>query len=162
MAKNGFKILDSDMHVMEPPDLWERYIDSKFKARAPRGVISSVSVEPDEATVKQVIGFMSGRSIVFSTDYPHGDSKYPQAVDHFLKLPLSDEDRRKKILWDNCAVLRNSNLREAAPISREIGAVERRARVSACRIRHGNDDGDDADDSPPSLPLRSQAGQAKR
>jgi uncharacterized protein len=41
MAKNGFKILDSDMHVMEPPDLWDRYIDSKFKARAPRGVTSS-------------------------------------------------------------------------------------------------------------------------
>ena len=41
MAKNGFKILDSDMHIMEPPDLWERYIDQKFKARAPRGVTSS-------------------------------------------------------------------------------------------------------------------------
>ncbi len=41
MAKNGFKILDSDMHIMEPPDLWERYIDSKFKARAPRGVVSN-------------------------------------------------------------------------------------------------------------------------
>jgi predicted TIM-barrel fold metal-dependent hydrolase len=40
MAKNGFKILDSDMHIMEPPDLWEKYIDSKFKALAPRGVIS--------------------------------------------------------------------------------------------------------------------------
>jgi len=26
------------MHIMEPPDLWERYIDAKFKARAPRGV----------------------------------------------------------------------------------------------------------------------------
>jgi uncharacterized protein len=35
----------------------------------------AVSVEPDEATVKQVIEFMGGRSIVFSTDYPHGDSK---------------------------------------------------------------------------------------
>ena len=40
MAKQGFKILDSDMHVMEPPDLWERYIDSKYKSRAPRGVTS--------------------------------------------------------------------------------------------------------------------------
>ena len=40
MAKNGFKILDSDMHIMEPPDLWEKYIDSQFKAHAPRGVIS--------------------------------------------------------------------------------------------------------------------------
>src|SRR5512143_1010066 len=40
MAKNGFKIIDSDMHIMEPPDLWERYIDKKFKDRAPRGVVS--------------------------------------------------------------------------------------------------------------------------
>jgi hypothetical protein len=23
MAKNGFKLLDSDMHIVEPPDLWE-------------------------------------------------------------------------------------------------------------------------------------------
>ena len=40
MAKQGFKILDSDMHIMEPPDLWERYIEDKYKARAPRGVQS--------------------------------------------------------------------------------------------------------------------------
>ena len=37
MAKQKFKILDSDMHVMEPPDLWEQYIDKPFKHRAPRG-----------------------------------------------------------------------------------------------------------------------------
>ena len=37
MAKNGFKVLDSDMHCMEPPDLWERYIDPPFKHRAPKG-----------------------------------------------------------------------------------------------------------------------------
>src|ERR1041384_2405454 len=40
MAKNGFKIIDSDMHVMEPPELWERYIDAKYRHLAPRGVTS--------------------------------------------------------------------------------------------------------------------------
>jgi len=25
--KYGFKIIDSDMHIMEPPDPWERYMD---------------------------------------------------------------------------------------------------------------------------------------
>jgi hypothetical protein len=40
MAKQGFKILDSDMHIMEPPDLWERYIESKYKSQAPRGITS--------------------------------------------------------------------------------------------------------------------------
>ncbi len=36
MAKNGFQMIDAEMHVMEPVDLWERYIDPEFKARAPR------------------------------------------------------------------------------------------------------------------------------
>jgi len=49
-----------------------------------------------------VIEHLGGRGIVFSTDYPHGDSKYPKAVDHFLQLPITDTDKRK-ILWDNCA-----------------------------------------------------------
>ena len=36
MAKHGFRMIDAEMHVMEPVDLWERYIDPEFKARAPR------------------------------------------------------------------------------------------------------------------------------
>jgi hypothetical protein len=30
VAKNGFKAMDSDLHVLEPADLWERYIDPAF------------------------------------------------------------------------------------------------------------------------------------
>jgi hypothetical protein len=40
MTKNGMKVLDSDMHLMEPVDLWQRYIDAKYKTDAPRGVTS--------------------------------------------------------------------------------------------------------------------------
>jgi hypothetical protein len=36
MAKNGFKLIDAEMHVMEPVDLWQRYIDPEFRDRAPR------------------------------------------------------------------------------------------------------------------------------
>ena len=35
MAKNGFKVMDSDMHVQEPFDLWLNYIDPAYKDRAP-------------------------------------------------------------------------------------------------------------------------------
>ena len=71
------------------------------------------SVEADEEPVKYAIDWMPNKNLVFSTDYPHGDSKYPHAVDRFLrlgdsdkeqKLGVSDEDKRK-ILWDNCADL---------------------------------------------------------
>jgi uncharacterized protein len=61
-----------------------------------------VSVEPDEHGVKYVIDYIGTDRLVFSTDYPHGDSKFPDAVGTFLDLPISNEDKRK-ILWDNCA-----------------------------------------------------------
>ncbi len=61
-----------------------------------------ISVEPDEETVKYVIDYMGSERIVFSTDYPHGDSKFPNAVERFLQLSIAEEDKRK-ILWDNCA-----------------------------------------------------------
>src|SRR5262249_56716695 len=31
--KDGLRFVDSDMHIMEPPDLFERYLDPKFKDR---------------------------------------------------------------------------------------------------------------------------------
>src|SRR5215475_11998335 len=61
-----------------------------------------VSVEADEDFVKQVIEAIGDETIVFSTDWPHGDSKYPDAVRSFMKLDISEESKRK-ILWDNCA-----------------------------------------------------------
>ena len=33
MAKNGFRVMDSDLHVIEPRSLWEDYLDPKFRGR---------------------------------------------------------------------------------------------------------------------------------
>ena len=37
MAKQGFRIMDSDLHVIEPRNLWEDYLDPKFRGRLTRG-----------------------------------------------------------------------------------------------------------------------------
>jgi len=37
MAKNGFRVLDSDMHVFEPHDLYLNYMDEKWGDKIPRG-----------------------------------------------------------------------------------------------------------------------------
>ena len=60
------------------------------------------SVECDEEPVKYAIDFLGNERLVFSTDFPHVDTKYPKAVERFLELPIGEEDKRK-ILWDNCA-----------------------------------------------------------
>jgi predicted TIM-barrel fold metal-dependent hydrolase len=60
------------------------------------------SVECDEEPVKYTIDFLGNERLVFSTDFPHVDTKYPRAVERFLELPI-DADAKRKILWDNCA-----------------------------------------------------------
>ncbi|HYA27183.1 MAG TPA: amidohydrolase family protein [Acidobacteriota bacterium] len=81
-------------------DVWAKDLTMKPSDYFKRQCV--VSVDPDEATLRQVIEHMGGNHVVFSTDYPHGDSKFPEAVNSFLKLPIADDDKRK-ILWDNCA-----------------------------------------------------------
>src|SRR5579883_1654921 len=62
-----------------------------------------ISIEPDETPARHMIDDFGCDQLVFSTDYPHSDSRYPHAVEAFLELEsLPDEDKRK-ILWDNCA-----------------------------------------------------------
>ena len=61
-------------------------------------------MEPDEAPVSLYVQWFGDDNVVFSTDYPHPDSKFPHSIEKFLKLPLSESTRRK-FLWDNCARL---------------------------------------------------------
>src|SRR5262245_22627877 len=63
-----------------------------------------VSVECDEEPARLMAESLGDDNIVFSTDYPHPDAKYPKAVSAFLNLPLAEASMRK-ILWDNCARL---------------------------------------------------------
>jgi predicted TIM-barrel fold metal-dependent hydrolase len=48
-----------------------------------------------------VVDDMGSGNILFSTDFPHSDSKFPASVERFLELDINDEAKRK-ILWDNC------------------------------------------------------------
>ena len=36
MARSGYLILDSDLHLMEPDDLWARHLEGPHRANLPR------------------------------------------------------------------------------------------------------------------------------
>ena len=63
-----------------------------------------VSMEADEVLVTDVIARLGDEHLVISTDYPHPDSAFPNAMDEFFSLELPDETRRR-VLWDNTARL---------------------------------------------------------
>lgn len=73
-----------------------------------------LSVEADEEPARQYIEWFGDENLVFSTDYPHGDSKYPHAVEAFAKLPIPEESRRR-ILGENWSRLYGLPLRRLAP-----------------------------------------------
>ena len=78
MAKGGFKLLDSDMHIIEPPDLWERYIDPAFKSRALRGWPG-----PENPSVLEVAGKVMPR--IAATPQAHYQTMYARKVDRYRR-----------------------------------------------------------------------------
>jgi len=66
-----------------------------------------ISTECDDRYVADVVRWMGDDHIVFETDFPHPDSKYPKATEHFLALEptLLPDETKRKILWDNAVDL---------------------------------------------------------
>ena len=60
-----------------------------------------ITTEPDEHLAYHVIEEMGDGRILFETDYPHPDSKYPRAVATFLAQERLSAESKRKILWDN-------------------------------------------------------------
>ncbi len=63
-----------------------------------------IGIESDEHNLGGVIQELGDDNIVFSTDYPHDDSRFPHSIEDFLSQEISDKSK-EKILWDNCARL---------------------------------------------------------
>ncbi len=78
----------------EAPDL-ERPPSEFFRSNC------FVSVEADETPVQYYVAEYGDDNVVFSTDYPHGDSKFPDSVTGFLDLPVLTEASKRKMVWDN-------------------------------------------------------------
>lgn len=64
-----------------------------------------ISVDVEEDLVADVIKRIGDDNVVISTDYPHADSHWPHAVNHFMAVKGVSDAARRKILWDNCARL---------------------------------------------------------
>ena len=64
-----------------------------------------VATDADERVLRQVVEAVGDDNIVVSTDYPHSDSLFPDAMNEFVGLEGVSDKSKAKILWDNCARL---------------------------------------------------------
>ena len=54
---------------------------------------------------RSVVEYGLENNILFSTDYPHHDSPWPEGVNTFLGLEGLTDTVKRKIMWDNGAAL---------------------------------------------------------
>jgi predicted TIM-barrel fold metal-dependent hydrolase len=64
-----------------------------------------VATDADERVLNQVVEAIGDDNIVVSTDYPHSDGLFPEAMNEFVALEGVSDKTKAKILWDNCARL---------------------------------------------------------
>jgi predicted TIM-barrel fold metal-dependent hydrolase len=84
-----------------------------------------IALDVDEEPAVHAVNDLGAEYFVVSSDYPHSDGAFPEAMQQFFGLPLAAE-QRKKILWDNCARLYaiptpESSLTQPAP---QVSAAE--------------------------------------
>ena len=61
---------------------------------------SAIEMAEGEDMVQMVIAFMGPDVLMYASDYPHMECRFPESVEHFLGWDLSEELRRK-LFWDN-------------------------------------------------------------
>ncbi len=81
-------------------------VDAPFLTAAPSEYFKRqcfITCDAGEELVWVVVEEVGEDVAMFSSDYPHGETKFPRSVETFLGLPKLSSSARRKLLWDNAA-----------------------------------------------------------
>src|SRR5713101_6192254 len=92
-------VIDCDSHVMEPPDLWEKYLEPRFRNRAIRIVQDpsdgmEVLTVDNQPLLKGVLGGLGGANVDRQKLFVPGEVSYMDGCPPASYLP----DERLKLL----------------------------------------------------------------
>jgi predicted TIM-barrel fold metal-dependent hydrolase len=71
-----------------------------FAATSPAGATFKASKSPKAKRYPERIDLLGPDILMFGSDYPHGESWFPVAVENVLGWKLKEDDKRR-IFWDN-------------------------------------------------------------
>ena len=98
MAHGNFKVLDSDIHIIEPPDLWQRYMDPAFRDRGPVGLTE------DAGDLRLAYESTPWGRVASDADRKGRARGHDHAFNQERWRPYAERGwTSRKILWDNCA-----------------------------------------------------------
>jgi hypothetical protein len=109
--------VDADGHILEPPDIWERYIDPKFRDRALRFIIDDNGLEALEIGGKPSVmsrkGFPSTLGAMGDPDLRSMQLDPERTYLHEAPFGSMDPDERCKLLDAGARTSRRSRTTRA-------------------------------------------------
>lgn len=93
MAKNGYRVMDSDLHTMEPDDLWDRYLEEPYRSNPPQIIHDAGAAQNQPAMIVQGHTIPAFRNVAASVrpstnlyerarvKHPHMDVAYARGFD---------------------------------------------------------------------------------
>jgi predicted TIM-barrel fold metal-dependent hydrolase len=99
----GYKVIDADSHVMEPDNLWEKYIDSQFSSYAPKATL--IGGNPPrfhfsmEVGGHQLGGPTPGPDLRYIPDGDGALLTYGEAYREFVDSGFSPESYMRYMEW---------------------------------------------------------------
>src|SRR5947207_15776681 len=101
LMTRAYNVIDADGHILEPLDLWNHYIDPKFRDRAPRIVkgdngkerlvIEEHMVGDSRISIGRVGGVGARQGVVAADTVEYKDGK-PGGFDPHARIPDMDAD----------------------------------------------------------------------
>ena len=146
--RDGFKVIDADRHVLEPSDLYQRYLPERFKNRVrlagPNQTVREVDGKPVSDSAQRPGRVMEDYGYIFSSSKRWREC-FADAYEHKFDPAsnIRDMDREGidvSVLFPTPARWTSAGGRSrrdprAVAHSRRAARVSRRARCTRCRCR---------------------------
>ena len=65
--------------------------------------LSVVVIHEDEKMARMVTDFLGDSVLMYSSDYPHAESRFPESTNEVLAWKSLGDEVMRKMLWDNAA-----------------------------------------------------------
>ena len=63
----------------------------------------SIEMHKGEVSFNMVTGFLGDEVLMFASDFPHSECRFPQSADRVLGWSTLTNESRRKLMWDNTA-----------------------------------------------------------
>jgi predicted TIM-barrel fold metal-dependent hydrolase len=90
------RLEDQVHYVGSTADLEHKFSDYMTGGR----FFSSIEMSEGQDMVEMVAKFLGPDVLMYASDYPHYECRFPNSTDYFLQWDL-DKTLKRKLLWDN-------------------------------------------------------------